>query len=97
MSHRSQLDDEAIATFLRTHPGWSVEDKALVKDFAFADYGAAVGFTMRVALAAERADHHPELVLGWGRVRASWSTHDAGGITALDLAMAERSDALAKG
>lgn len=97
MPHRSRLDDEAIATFLRAHPGWRVEDGALAKDFSFADYGAAVGFTLRVALAAEKADHHPELLLGWGRVRASWSTHDAGGITALDVALAERTDALAKG
>jgi len=97
MASRAPLDEPALATFCQTHAGWTHEDGALVKSYRFADYGAAVGFTMRVALAAEKADHHPEIGLGWGRVRVAWSTHDAGGITALDVAMAERTDSLANG
>ena len=99
MSKRERLSDEAISAFLaeRGRAGWSRAGDALERAYAFPDYGAAVGFTMRVALAAERRDHHPDILLGWGKVRVTWSTHDAGGITALDVEMAELCDRLYDG
>ena len=97
MSKRSRLDDTAIATFIADHVGWSVEQGALTKTFHCDDYSAAVGLTMRVALAAEKADHHPDIVLKWGAVTVMWSTHDAGGITKLDMELALATDALALG
>ncbi|HSN96800.1 MAG TPA: 4a-hydroxytetrahydrobiopterin dehydratase [Candidatus Nanopelagicales bacterium] len=96
MSKRERLSDEAISAFLNGpgRAGWSRVGEALERAYAFPDYSAAVGFTMRVALLAERRDHHPDLLLGWGKVRVTWSTHDAGGITALDVEMAEQCDRL---
>lgn len=86
-----------MASFLGAHPGWARAGEALERAFSFPDYGAGVGFAVRVALAAERRDHHPELVISYGKVRVSWSTHDAGGITALDTELAELCDRLFAG
>jgi 4a-hydroxytetrahydrobiopterin dehydratase len=104
MSKRQKLSDEAIATFLGSHPGWERAPGpadphppgALVRTFAFDDYAAGIAFAVRVGFAAEARDHHPDLLVGFRRVRVAWSTHDAGGITALDTEMAERTDALAR-
>jgi 4a-hydroxytetrahydrobiopterin dehydratase len=96
MSKREKLSDEAVEAFLGAHPGWSKESGVLTRTFAFADYAAGIAFAVRVGFAAEARDHHPDLFLGWRRVRVAWSTHDAGGITALDTEMAERTDALAR-
>jgi 4a-hydroxytetrahydrobiopterin dehydratase len=99
MSKRQKLSDEAIAAFVGSHPGWeraAAPPEALVRTFAFDDYAAGIAFVVRVGFAAEARDHHPDLLVGWRRVRVAWSTHDAGGITALDAEMAERTDALAR-
>jgi 4a-hydroxytetrahydrobiopterin dehydratase len=63
--------------------------------FRFRDFVAAFGFMTRVALAAERANHHPEWLNVYDRVEITLTTHDAGGLTGLDLALAEQVDALA--
>src|SRR5690348_5075895 len=80
MSKRDRLSDDAIATFIASHPGWERAGERVERTFSFPDYGAGIGFVMRVALAAERRDHHPDILLSWGKVRVSWSTHDAGGV-----------------
>ncbi|WP_044247561.1 4a-hydroxytetrahydrobiopterin dehydratase [Chondromyces apiculatus] len=94
MSKRELLSGDAVAAFLGVSPGWARAGEALERIYSFADYSAAVGFVMRVALAAERRDHHPDMLLSWGKVRVSWSTHDAGGITGLDAEMATLCDRL---
>lgn len=83
--------------WLATHPGWVREGDALARDFRFDDFAAALGFTVRVGMVAERRDHHPDITLGWGKARVVWTTHDAKGITALDLALAEATGGLAGG
>jgi 4a-hydroxytetrahydrobiopterin dehydratase len=72
--------------------GWSIDSSrpALVRSYRFKDFNAAFGFMTRVALLAERMDHHPEWFNVWNRVDITLTTHDAGGITRLDLQMAER-------
>lgn len=77
--------------------GWTEAEgrDALVKEFRFKDFSAAFGWMTRVALLAEKADHHPEWLNVWNRVTVTLTTHDAGGLTALDLEMAEAMDALA--
>ena len=77
--------------------GWSVEDggKALVRSFRFKDFNAAFAFLTRVAMHAEKVDHHPEFTNVWNRVDFRLTTHDAGGITQLDLDLAEATDDLA--
>lgn len=92
MGKRDRLSDEEIAAFVAAHPGWERAGDQIERVYAFPDYGGGVGFVMRVALAAERRDHHPDIALSWGKVRVAWSTHDAGGLTALDLELAELVD-----
>jgi 4a-hydroxytetrahydrobiopterin dehydratase len=94
----SKLDDAATAAWLAAHPGWEKvragEQDALARTFRFPDFSGALGFVVRVGLAAERRDHHPDVELGWGRARVVWTTHDQKGITSLDAELAEATDAL---
>jgi 4a-hydroxytetrahydrobiopterin dehydratase len=68
---------------------------AITRTLKFADFSAAFGFMTRVALAAEKADHHPEWTNVWTRVEITLSTHDAGGLTRRDIELAEAIDRLA--
>ena len=68
---------------------------AIARTFKFADFSAAFGFMTRAALAAEKLDHHPEWTNVWNRVEVTLSTHDAGGLTRLDIALAEAMDRIA--
>ena len=71
--------------------GWITEEggKALVRTFKFADFSEAFGFLSRVALHAEKVDHHPEFTSVWNRVDFRLTSHDAGGVTARDIQLAE--------
>ena len=71
-------------------PGWAFDSErnGIAKGFKFADFGAAFGFMIRVALEAEKADHHPEWSNVWNRVDILLSTHSEGGVTAKDIALA---------
>ncbi|MGK0267397.1 MAG: 4a-hydroxytetrahydrobiopterin dehydratase [Maricaulis sp.] len=77
--------------------GWSaVEGRdAIRKSYQFADFNEAWGFMSRVAVKAEAMNHHPEWFNVWNRVDVTLSTHDAGGVTALDLELAGFMDAIA--
>ena len=94
-----KLDDTALTQWLGSHAGWerttAGSQEAIARTFRFADFSAALGFVVRVGLAAEKRDHHPDVELGWGRARVVWTTHDQKGVTSLDLELAEASDALA--
>ena len=99
MGKREKLSDEAVQAFLAGHPGWARaagEADALTRTFTFDDYAAGIAFAVRVGFAAEAKNHHPDLHIGWCKVRVVWSTHDAGGLTSLDTEMAERTDVLAR-
>jgi len=78
-------------------PGWTYEagGKALLRTYRFADFSEAFGFLARVALHAEKADHHPEFTSVWNRVDFRLTSHDAGGVTARDCELAEAIDGLA--
>jgi len=88
---------EARRTALRELHGWSeVEDRdAIRKTYHFADFNEAFGFMTRVAIMAEKLDHHPEWFNVWNRVEVTLSTHDAGGLTERDLKLAEIMDRIA--
>ncbi len=75
-------------------PEWVLVDgrDAIRRDFVFADFNAAFGFMCRVALLAERQDHHPEWSNVWNRVSITLTTHDAGGLSARDRKMARAID-----
>lgn len=97
MPRPSKLSPETVDAWLATHAAWQrVGDGAIARAYKFPDFSAALGFVVRVGLLAEKKDHHPDIELGWGKARLLWSTHDAGGITELDLALAEASDQLAR-
>jgi 4a-hydroxytetrahydrobiopterin dehydratase len=86
------LSDEQVAAGLEGTE-WRHEGETLVRDWRFADFAAAIAFVERVAEVAEASNHHPDiLVHGWNKVRLTLSTHAEGGITAADLALAQRLD-----
>ncbi len=95
MQRPRRLDPTELGAWCNAHPGWGVQGtEALVRTFAFADFASALAFVVRLGCHAEKRDHHPDVELGWGRASVRWSTHDAGGITSLDLELAELSDSL---
>ena len=85
--------DEALAAL----PDWTYapERDAITRSFTFQDFSEAFGFMTRVALMAEKADHHPEWSNVWNRVDILLTTHDAGGLSTRDIQMAPAIDALA--
>ncbi len=95
MSKHVLLDEARRADLAAALPDWLVVADGLERTFEFRNFNEAFGFMTRVALAAERHDHHPEWRNVWRTVHVRWSTHDAGGLTELDVAMARRCDQLA--
>lgn len=95
----SKLTDEERDAALAELGRWSLLEgrDAIHRRYRFADFTEAFGFMCRAALYAEKVDHHPEWFNVWNRVHVTLSTHDAGGLTAKDVDMAHRFDALAEG
>ena len=89
-----KLEGDALRNALATLPLWTpqADDSAIRRDFVFADFGAAFAFMTRIALAAERADHHPEWCNVYNRVQVTLSTHDCGGISQRDIDLARLVD-----
>ena len=92
--HRPEKIDTAQA--LSTLPEWTAFKgrDAITRTFVFKDFNAAFGFMTRVALIAERMDHHPEWFNVYNRVEVVLATHDAGGVTELDVRLAQFMDGL---
>jgi 4a-hydroxytetrahydrobiopterin dehydratase len=90
------LSAEAVAAALNGLPDWSFDPAAgtMRRVFHFADFSQAFAFMTRVALLAEKADHHPEWSNVYNEVAIVLSTHSAGGVTGLDIALARAIDAL---
>jgi 4a-hydroxytetrahydrobiopterin dehydratase len=91
------LDLAYVQEQLKTLAGWRLDAErvALRRDFRFADFNQAFAFMTRVALYAEKNDHHPEWFNVYNRVEVTLSTHDAGGVTQRDLDMARFADSAA--
>jgi 4a-hydroxytetrahydrobiopterin dehydratase len=90
-----RLDDDALARALQARPLWRRDGDALCRDLTFDDFVAAFSFMTATALVAERMNHHPEWSNVYGTVRVRLTTHDAGGVTDLDLELAAAIDRLA--
>jgi 4a-hydroxytetrahydrobiopterin dehydratase len=93
----AKLTGDARNTALAKLAGWSevAGRDAIAKKFVFNDFNQAFGFMTRAALAAEKMDHHPEWFNVYKTVDVTLSTHDAGGVTELDIKLAETMDRLA--
>lgn len=92
----AQLTDIERAEALEDLPEWDYDEgrDAIARTFTFADFSEAFAFMTRVALLAEKADHHPDWSNVWNRVDVSLTTHDAGGLSPRDIDMAQAIDAL---
>ena len=92
MTRPTKLDDDTISKRLEAMPNWRREGDTIRRNLEFADFAEAFGFMARIALVAEKMDHHPDWKNVYNRVEIALNTHDAGGITELDFALAERID-----
>jgi 4a-hydroxytetrahydrobiopterin dehydratase len=86
----AKLTEQQIAGDLRKLDGWSVVDGNLHRVFEFKDFSQAFGFMTRVALAAEKMDHHPDWSNSWNKVTVDLCTHSAGGLTKNDFDLAAK-------
>lgn len=91
-----RLDETQRQTALKTLSGWIFDDasQTISKGFVFKDFSEAFGFMSRVALAAQSADHHPDWSNSYNKVTISLTTHDAGGLSERDVALARAINAL---
>jgi 4a-hydroxytetrahydrobiopterin dehydratase len=88
----AKLTEAEIAAALPNVPGWTRNGDGIERQYKFADFTQAFGFMARVALLAEKADHHPEWSNVYNKVDIRLTTHDAGGISARDFALARAID-----
>jgi 4a-hydroxytetrahydrobiopterin dehydratase len=88
------LTPEQIHGLATALPAWNLVNGKLQRELRFADFSEAFGFMARAALAAEALGHHPEWSNVWNRVTIELTTHDTGGLSNLDLQLAQRIDAL---
>lgn len=82
------VGDELRRRIAAELPAWRVEGEEIVGSWRFGDFAGALAAAVAIGMIAERAGHHPDLVVGWGRLTARLTTHDAGGVTARDLDLA---------
>lgn len=95
MPRPTKLDEAARRAAHTRVPHWDLRVDSLHRTFTFADFGEAFAFMTRVALIAEKMDHHPDWRNVYNRVEITLSTHDAGGVTGLDFEMAGKMDGVA--
>jgi len=88
------MDDEQIEEHLKLVIDWRIEQGKLTKDFKFPSYAGGVIFAAAVAQQADKMDHHPDLTIGYQKVRVAVNTHDVGGLSHLDFELARTVDAL---
>ena len=92
---RKILDPDRLADALSTLDGWSVDGPMLKKRLNFENFVASLEFVNRVGQLAEAADHHPDLLINYKRVKVSYSTHSEGGLTEKDFDGARAATAIA--
>jgi 4a-hydroxytetrahydrobiopterin dehydratase len=93
----ARLSDLEIQRALGALPGWTRRGNLLTKAFTWPTFAKGIEFVTRVAKAADAADHHPDIDIRYTKVTCTLSTHDAGGITELDLKLAGEIEKLADG
>ena len=88
------LEEEELQTALRKCPEWELEKKYIIRTVEFEEFNDAIDFVNDLAEIAEEAQHHPEIIIRHTRVKLKLTTHDAGGVTELDIQLAQRVDNL---
>lgn len=96
MPRPTLLSPDALLASLQHQALWNLQGNTIEREFTAANFAAAVGFINAVAVMAETADHHPDILLyGWNKVKIILSTHDQGGLTELDFMLAAKIDSVA--
>jgi len=88
----NKLDAAQIQSALVAVPEWTRKDATISRTFQFKDFSAAIQFVNAVAELAERGWHHPDIDIRWNKVTLTLTTHDAGGLTEKDFALAQKFD-----
>jgi 4a-hydroxytetrahydrobiopterin dehydratase len=95
MARPAPLSAEDVATGIASLDGWTGDTTAITRTVQAPSFLSGVGLVQQVAVVAEEMDHHPDIDIRWRKVTFTLSTHDAGGVTELDLSQAARIDRLA--
>lgn len=90
----SRLDDTSREEFLAAHSDWELEGESISRTYVLTDFKESMAFVTQVALAAEVADHHPDIDIRWNKVTVVLSTHSAGALTEKDTELAAEFDSL---
>jgi 4a-hydroxytetrahydrobiopterin dehydratase len=95
MARPEKLPDAVVASALDALPGWSRIGDVISKTFACPGFPDAIAFVVRIGFLAEHANHHPDLDVRWRNVTVALTTHDASGLTELDLDLARKIEEVA--
>jgi 4a-hydroxytetrahydrobiopterin dehydratase len=95
MARPAKLPDSEVSAALAGLSGWSRTGDEIEKTFERPSFPAAIAFVVQIGFLAEAADHHPDLDIRWRRVRVALTTHDADGLTQLDIDLAQRIEEIA--
>lgn len=90
----SLVSDTEVDAFLEAHQGWERYGNEISKTYVFENFSGSMGFVTRVAIAAEKTNHHPDIDIRWNKVTLTMTTHDESGLTARDLDLADITDGL---
>ncbi len=96
MGHARKLSAKEIKAALGSLPEWTLLHGKLHREYRFPDFVYAFGFMATAAIAIEAMNHHPEWSNVWNRVTIDLMTHDPGGVTAKDIALAEKLESIAR-
>ena len=91
---RRRLSPEELRPALDRLSGWTENGQSIEKSLKFANFAESLAFVNEVGALAEEADHHPDITFGWGYADIKLTTHDGGGVTDVDIALASKIDAL---
>lgn len=91
---RRLLNEDEITDGVSKLNGWKAKDGKLKKKYTFSNFAESLAFVNRVGEVAESMDHHPDIKFGWGYAKISTTTHDRGGLTDVDIALASKIDQL---
>jgi len=91
---REKLTSDELRAELDKLEGWESKDEMIVRRRKFANFAESLAFVIKVGDLAEAADHHPDITFGWGYAEIALTTHDRGGVTAVDIALAKKIDAI---